>query len=389
MLGSWPRINASADCLSSREGVSELSEAATSEGGALLASIYKEYDPAAESMEKLSEAARSGGSAVSPALSEPRSGEFAGLPSQNDERLASARFGIDSAAGPRVVALATNPQCARAAKRAGAEQLYVPLLNFRRGQAQLEGMRQEDPEQAGYPKQCVPVLPTVDHDPVYAEQGATRETLMPFDLWDYVREGKPVFADNLGDALRALEMGAQVEVGPHVPATNIATLQALADLGVSRVWLSPELTLGQIADLACETPVPLGLTIAGAQELMVTEHCLLMSQGPCNEQCETCPRRSQAHFLRDRKGYDFPVVTDMLGRSHLYNGIELDAVATLPDLVDIGISAVMVDTTLMSKKEAESSVGRAVRALDLAQQERRAVQKRPNTTTGHLFRGVS
>ena len=288
-----------------------------------------------------------------------------------------------------VTAWATNPSCARAAKRGGADAIYVPLLNFRRGQAQLQGVRQDNPEQAGYPKQCVPALPTIDHDPVYAEQGATRETAMPFDLWDYVREGKPVFADNLGDIVRALEAGALVEAGPHVPATNQATLQQLADMGVSRVWLSPELTLGQVADLAQDSPVPLGLIVAGAQELMITEHCLLMSQGPCNGQCETCPRRAQAHFLRDRKGYDFPVVTDMLGRSHLYNGIELDAVPTLPDLLDIGISAVMVDTTLMSKQEAEAATARAVRALDLARAEHRAVQKRPNTTTGHLFRGVS
>ena len=288
-----------------------------------------------------------------------------------------------------VVALATNPSCARAAKRGGAEAIYVPLLNYRRGQAQVAGVRQEDPEQAGYPKQCVPMLPTVDHDPVYAPVGSTRETAMPFDIWDYVKEGKPVFADNLGDALRAIECGALVEVGPHVPATNAATLQALADLGVSRVWLSPELTLGQIADLAQESPVSLGLVVAGAQELMITEHCLLMSQGPCNEECESCPRRSHAHFLRDRKGYDFPVVTDMIGRSHLYNGIELDAVPTMPDLIDIGISAVMVDTTLMTKQEAESAVTRTVRARDLALSEHRSVQKRPNTTTGHLFRGVS
>ena len=292
---------------------------------------------------------------------------------------------------PLITALAANPACARAAKRAGAEVLYVPLLNYRRGQAQMQGVCQEAPDQAGYPKQCVPILPAIDHDPVYSAEGVgqTRETALPFDLWDYVREGKPTLADNIGDVLRAIECGAQVEVGPHIPATNAATLRALAGLGVSRVWLSPELTLGQIADLARESPVPLGLVIVGKQELMVTEHCLLMSQGPCDQQCETCPRRGRAHFLHDRKGYDFPVVTDLLGRSHLYNGIELDAVPTLPDLVDIGISAVMVDTTLMSAKEAESAVARVVRALDLARDKRQAVQKRPNTTTGHLFRGVS
>ena len=95
------------------------------------------------------------------------------------------------------------------------------------------------------------------------------------------------------------------------------------------------------------------------------------------------------HRLVDRKGFDFPVVTDMLGRSHLYNGVELDIAQNIVDLIDIGIGAVMVDTTLMDKKGALDAVGRVVRARDLALSEHRAVGKRPNTTTGHLFRGVS
>ena len=77
-----------------------------------------------------------------------------------------------------------------------------------------------------------------------------------------------------------------------------------------------------------------------------------------------------------------------MGRSHLYNGIELDAVATLPDLVDLGVSAVMVDTTLLDRKAAEGAVTRAVRAAALAADNRQPAQKRPGTTTGHLFRGV-
>jgi putative protease len=121
---------------------------------------------------------------------------------------------------------------------------------------------------------------------------------------------------------------------------------------------------------------------------MITEHCLLMSQGPCNEQCATCPRRSVQHRLVDRKGFDFPVVTDMLGRSHLYNGVGLDIAQNIADLIDIGISAIMVDTTLMDKKAASDAVSRAVRARDLALSEHRSVGKRPNTTTGHLFSRV-
>lgn len=296
----------------------------------------------------------------------------------------------------QVMAWVANPGCARAARRAGAECMYVPLLNFRRGQAQVAGVLSAQADQAGYPKQCVMALSAIDHDPVApsapdgnAVFAGTRENDSAFDMWDYVRAGKTVFADNLGDAVRALELGARVEIGPHVPVTNGDTLRVLADWGVSHVWLSPELTLGQIADLVQDSPVELGLFVSGAQELMITEHCLLMSQGACAQNCTECSRRGVAHRLVDRKGFDFPVVTDMLGRSHLYNGVELDVVPVIPDLVDIGISAVMVDTTLLDKKAAADAVGRAVRARDLAVSERRAVAKRPNATTGHLFRGVS
>ena len=285
---------------------------------------------------------------------------------------------------PQVMAWATNPGCARAARRGGASAMYVPLLNFRRGQAQACGIRQEEAEQAGYPKQCIMALPTIEHDPI----PGTREDIMSFDPWDYVREDKPVLADSWGAVMRALNIGSLVEIGPHIPIMNEAALQFAAELGVRRIWLSPELTLGQIAELAECSPVELGVFVSGAQELMICEHCLLMSQGPCAETCETCARRSAAHHLVDRKGFEFPVVTDMMGRSHLYNGIELDAVPNIPDFINMGVSSFMVDTTLMDKKSAEAAVARTARALDIAQREQRSVGKRPNTTTGHLFRGV-
>lgn len=293
-----------------------------------------------------------------------------------------------AAAAPRehaaVCAWATNPACARSARKAGAERIYVPLLNFRRKEAQMAGVRVGEVEQAGYPKGCVPALPTIDHDPV----DETREAQLAYELWDYVVPNKPVFADNLADAWRARLLGAHVEVGPHVPVTNKATLRALAALGISRVWLSPELTLGQVANLAVDSPVELGITVSGAQELMVTEHCLLMSQGACDEECSSCKRRFERHWLIDRKGFEFPIITDALGRSHLYNGIALDASGSIMDLIDCGVHAFMVDTTLQDKEQAGQAVRRIVRARDLALSEHRALDKQPGTTTGHLFRGV-
>lgn len=289
------------------------------------------------------------------------------------------------APGCMVTAWATNPACARAAKRAGAEAVYVPALNYKRGEAVVAGQRTGTAEQAGYPNRCVTALPVIDHDPL----PGTREELMDFDPWRYVKPDKPVFADSLGSIVRATALGAQVEAGPHLPLTNRLALRMAADLGVQRVWLSPELTLGQIADLAEDAPVALGLVIMGAQELMVCEHCLLMSQGPCNERCDECVRRKSPHYLKDRKDYEFPVVTDALGRSHLYNGVALDVVHAVPDLIAAGVSALMVDTALMNTEEAAAAVARAVRARDVAQRDGNSLAKVPGTTSGHLFRGVS
>ncbi len=286
--------------------------------------------------------------------------------------------------GCRIAAWATNPACARAAKRAGADIIFVPTLNYRRGEAVIAGQLSGTAEQAGYPKQCVPVIPVVDHDPV----GLSREAAVDFSVWKYAEEGKPLFVESLGAMQLAAEIGAEFEVGAHLPITNRLALETAHSFGARRVWLSPELTLKQIRELAQNSPVELGLTIIGVQELMVTEHCLLMSQGPCKQECASCPRRKSPHFLHDRKGFDFPVVTDLYGRSHLYNSVTLDLAHAMPDLLAAGVSSFMVDTTMMNSEEAAQAVGRAVRALKVAQLDGNSIAKMPNATSGHLFRGV-
>lgn len=282
----------------------------------------------------------------------------------------------------KVAVLATNPACARAAKRAGADLIYVPAANYRRGEAVIAGQLSETAEQAGYPKQCIPVLPTVS-------QMFDEEKRNGFDIWKRVKADKPVMVENLGQLLHATEMGAASEVGPHIPVTNKLDLQAMADLGAQRVWLSPELSLVQIEELGDMAPMPLGLTIMGQTELMVTEHCLLMSQGPCNQKCAECARRKSPHFLKDRKGYEMPVITDCTGRSHLYNAVQMDVGHLMPEIIGAGVSTVLVDTTLMNVKETTEKVARAVRARDIAQKDGNKVAKAEGATSGHLFRGVS
>lgn len=283
-----------------------------------------------------------------------------------------------------VAVLATNPACARAAKRAGAHAIYVPLLNEKRGEAVIAGQLSQTVEQAGYPNKIIPVLPTVAHDKF---EGA-REYKFDFDAMDRVRDGKSVLVENLGQLFEVQEHGAIPEVGPHLPVLNPLALRTVAAAGAQRVWLSPELSLGQIDEILYEKPISAGITVMGQAELMVTEHCLLMSQGPCNRDCSKCVRRKSPHYMKDRKGYEMPVITDRCGRSHLYNAVNLDLTHLMPDLLRAGLDSFMIDTTLMNVEETTAAVKRVLKAVDIAQKRGDALQKTQGTTTGHIFRGV-
>ena len=186
---------------------------------------------------------------------------------------------------------------------------------------------------------------------------------------------------NIACTLEQFEPGCSI--GPRMYATNVEAIRTWAALGASFVWLSPELTLHQMKLLADESPLPLGVIVIGSQELMVSDHCFLMAQGPCDERCGTCERRAMPCFLEDRKGYRFPVTTDLRGCGHIYNAVPLDVAHAIGDLLRAGIRGFAVDATLMTEGEAEHALNRVRSGLNGTK-----VAKLPATTTGHLFRPV-
>ena len=156
------------------------------------------------------------------------------------------------------------------------------------------------------------------------------------------------------------------------------------------MWLSPELSGRQLAQVAGAASVNMGVTVYGRQELMVTEHCILMSEGECDRRCGACERRASRRVLRDRKGYEFPVVTDVTGRSHLYNSVPLDLASELGDITAAGVSAVRLDLEL---ETAESAAQITRRFRELLEQLSLGValparDKSAATTSGHYFRGI-
>lgn len=186
-------------------------------------------------------------------------------------------------------------------------------------------------------------------------------------------EAPAVVVRNIGQIPTVRAAGVPWEVGSPLQVWNAETARVLVRLGARRVWLPEELTMEDLAsvraqmedpasgDPATEGPAPGELASArmhcagaagassaesagsphaverhsgdivdiaadGSTPLMITEHCLLTAEGPCSNNCPTCPRRlaSQAgdRFLveLDRKssGARLTVRVDEKGRTRLY-----------------------------------------------------------------------
>lgn len=265
---------------------------------------------------------------------------------------------------PLIVAEVDGMEAAMACLDAGADRAHVPIHALVHG--------------ASLPEGIVPLMPRIAHD---HEVNASLA---------WCAGGRSVVAGNLGLLSEAVRLGTNVEAHWSLNAVNAFSVSQLSDLGAGFIWLSPELSGRQIAELAAYAPVPVGIAVWGRQEIMVTEHCVLMAQGECGRQCAQCERRSADVYLRDRKGYLFPVRTDPQGRSHVYNSVPLDLTSALSEVFESGVAAVRVDAQLLDPKEAARRVGliRAASTRSLSGRELASDKSAGQTTAGHFFRGL-
>jgi putative protease len=268
---------------------------------------------------------------------------------------------------PELVVAVSDMAVAAAAHRAGASRVLLAVTA-------LDVM-------AELPEWVEPLLPRIAH---------------PADVEALVRlaSGRAATSGNLG-LLAALgqdpvSRDAGVSADWGLNAVNGWTAEALAGLGASLVWASPELSGRQLARLVRESPVAIGTMVHGRVELMVAEHCVLQASGTCSHDCAQCGRRLQGHSLRDRKGYGFPVTTDARGFAHIYNSVPLDLSRALLEVMEAGVSAVRIEL----HTETAASATRIVtdyRALlaDAAAGRSPSEPLDDPSTSGHFFRGMS
>lgn len=265
---------------------------------------------------------------------------------------------------PELVVWTTRPATAKACLAAGAHRAIIPAWALPLGTEVPDGME--------------------------IELGRILKDTEVESALDEARPGRGMVVGNLGLVRPVAESGACVWSHWSLNAINAETVATLADAGASGVWLSPEVSGREAAFIAAHSDVPTGIALLGRQELMVTEHCMLTPAGACSGTCATCTRRERWWAMRDRKGYGFPVLSDVAGRSHLFNAVPLDLTRALPEIVESGIAAVRLDFTTEHLQVAQQLTSQVREALEgaVAGRAPRSESLLDPSTSGHFFRGV-
>ena len=176
---------------------------------------------------------------------------------------------------------------------------------------------------------------------------------------------------------------------------NSAAVAFFSDQGFAGLTLSPELTFLQIGNIRERTAANLECLVHGRVPLMISEHCIVGSRlggrvcGECQSAC-----RQRRHWLRDRKGERFPVVSDQFGRMHILNAKELSMLPHVAQLISLGVNRLRVE----AKAEEPVRLGRIVglyrRLIDSGTEpggellEQISALEHEHITRGHYFRGV-
>lgn len=267
-----------------------------------------------------------------------------------------------------VCALVTSLNAAAAARKAGAARVYMTVDDLL-----AEGLSPASCSAEG----VIPVLDEVSRE-------LDHERLDP-----WLTPGAPAAVGTISELALGAETGSVVELRSCIPVHNVPCMRELAARGAHAAWLSPELTLAEIERIAPQRgEMTLGLMVLGAPRVMTSEHCILQVAGACIHDCANCRLRVRDFKLKNIDGRMLPVRTGLNGRSHLYDGVQLDATPQIPQLLRAGVTRFLVDGTLMNIDMLSRSVARTNRALEAARSGRTPDKRLPGTSSGCLFQGV-
>ncbi|MPW26323.1 hypothetical protein GC105_11035 [Alkalibaculum sp. M08DMB] len=168
--------------------------------------------------------------------------------------------------------------------------------------------------------------------------------------------------------------GLRLESDYKFNAFNRFALLQLEELGFESAYLPLELNQNEINIIVKNRNIDIGLCVHGNTELMVTEYSLLKEPGKIG-------------YLKDKLEFQFPVYTDFMNRTHIYNGKKL----SLYDEIDKieNVSKYRIDITTEEVDEVLYTIeGYSDRLRANYKNYEGLTTKNSNITKGHYKRGV-
>ncbi|MBR5429076.1 MAG: DUF3656 domain-containing protein [Firmicutes bacterium] len=285
----------------------------------------------------------------------------------------------------RISVLVHSEELLAEALRRGYDDIYFDVCGFQNAPAAA-------PERIMAQAGGVRIIPWLPQILLPREEAAFRRSM---SAW-LEQQPPALCVNNLGQLglLRDLGWQGALYSGQGLDVFNSAACRFLHRHGVSRVALSPELTLTQLEQLD-PGPVETEVFAQGALQLMVSEYCLLGAacggrdkDVPCSHPC----RQGQPLFLQDDKGYRFPLRQDRACRMHIFNSREHCLLEELPALREAGVDRVLLDLRLYDRRRAGQILdlyrGVTGDEFTYAEAKRRLPSLMKEYTKGHLFRGV-
>ena len=147
--------------------------------------------------------------------------------------------------------------------------------------------------------------------------------------------------------------------------------------------ISLELNKKEITNLVKKSSIPSYLMIYGKPELMISEYCPIGSVfGEKSKDNQSCSYKchEEEFVLKDRKGEEFPTLTDKYCRSHIYNASPINLIPNLSEIKNINITAFRLDFINESYEETIKILQSFIRGS--------FEDDFKNYTRGHFKRGV-
>jgi len=194
--------------------------------------------------------------------------------------------------------------------------------------------------------------------------------------------GKPIFADF------------------SLNIFNHRAVHFLLEQGVRHITLSPELTMGQLHNLASAVKFNTEVLVHGALPLMVSRYCALGSLlGGQNKKNKcTGPCSGKRCGLKDRMAIIFPVEVDRYCNMHIFNSRDHCLLEDLAQLSSMNISLLRIEARREDAKYVRKVVAAYREALNniingkvkdlTATKESLAALVPGGLTKGHYYRGV-